>query len=109
MQSQRVRRSVQYMSGTPLSPKMWAGNRLYRKRLYRIVLYVWAVAFAIVGSAIAAEPVRILFIGNSFTYGSGTDVKTYRPETVTDLNNGKVGEFQHCSRPSLLRPTSTTT
>lgn len=33
----------------------------------------------------------ILFIGNSFTFGSGTPVKEWHPETVTDLNGTKIG------------------
>jgi hypothetical protein len=32
-----------------------------------------------------------LFIGNSFTYGAGSDVHHYRPETVTDVNGEGVG------------------
>ncbi|MEP0354504.1 PEP-CTERM sorting domain-containing protein [Paraglaciecola sp.] len=34
---------------------------------------------------------KVLFIGNSFTYGYGSSVKFYRPDYVTDLNNEKVG------------------
>ncbi len=33
----------------------------------------------------------ILFIGNSFTYGWGSPVRHYRPDTVTDLNSEGVG------------------
>lgn len=33
----------------------------------------------------------VLFIGNSFTYGAGTPVQKWRPETVTDLNNTGIG------------------
>jgi hypothetical protein len=40
------------------------------------------------GSA-AAE--RILFIGNSFTYGAGSAVRFYRNDTVNDLNGDGVG------------------
>lgn len=29
---------------------------------------------------------RILFIGNSFTYGQGSVLKSYRPDTIIDLN-----------------------
>jgi len=29
----------------------------------------------------------VLFIGNSFTYGHGSPVRSYRSDTVTDLNN----------------------
>ena len=37
----------------------------------------------------AAE--RVLFIGNSFTFGSGSAVRFYRNDTVTDLNDEGVG------------------
>ncbi len=37
----------------------------------------------------AAE--RVLFIGNSFTYGAGSAVRFYRNHTVTDLNDDGVG------------------
>jgi hypothetical protein len=37
----------------------------------------------------AAE--RVLFIGNSFTYGAGSAVRFYRNDTVTDLNDEGVG------------------
>ncbi|MFN0120580.1 MAG: PEP-CTERM sorting domain-containing protein [Blastocatellia bacterium] len=33
----------------------------------------------------------VLFIGNSFTFGSGTPVQIWRPETVTDLNGTGIG------------------
>jgi hypothetical protein len=64
----------------------------------RIAFCAVVMASAIVRDTIAAEPVKILFIGNSFTYGAGTAVKTYRPATVTDLNDGKVGGV-----PSLFK------
>ena len=34
---------------------------------------------------------NILFVGNSFMYGAGSPVQSYRPETVTDLNGTKMG------------------
>jgi hypothetical protein len=37
------------------------------------------------------DAVRILFIGNSLTFGAGTGVQTYHPETVTDLNGQHIG------------------
>ena len=43
----------------------------------------------LVGHAQAAT--RILFIGNSFTYGAGSAVMTFRPELVHDLNNDHAG------------------
>ncbi len=49
-----------------------------------------AALFASVsGGAAAAE--RILFIGNSFTYGAGSAVRYYASHTVTDLNREGVG------------------
>ena len=33
----------------------------------------------------------MLFIGNSFTFGSGSPVRFYRADTVTDLNNEGIG------------------
>ena len=47
-----------------------------------------ALSFAATTSA-AAE--RVLFIGNSFTFGSGSAVRFYRNDTVTDLNDEGVG------------------
>jgi hypothetical protein len=39
----------------------------------------------------AADGGSILFVGNSFTFGSGSAVHYYRSQTVTDLNNEGVG------------------
>ena len=42
----------------------------------------------------AAQPVfakTILFVGNSFTFGELSPVKTFRANTVTDLNNAGIG------------------
>jgi len=39
----------------------------------------------------AADAGSILFVGNSFTFGSGSAVHYYRNNTVTDLNNEGVG------------------
>jgi hypothetical protein len=39
----------------------------------------------------AAAPESILFVGNSFTFGSGSAARYYRSETVTDLNGEKQG------------------
>ncbi|MEO8680734.1 MAG: DUF4886 domain-containing protein [Vicinamibacterales bacterium] len=46
------------------------------------------VAFAITGSAAGTS---VLFIGNSFLFGSGSAVRFYRADTVTDLNNEGIG------------------
>lgn len=49
------------------------------------------VAFsALASSAVAAAPITILFVGNSFTYGNAT-VKVFQSHTVTDLNGTKIG------------------
>src|SRR5688572_7639658 len=38
-----------------------------------------------------AAPQSVLFIGNSFLFGSGSAVRFYRAETVTDLNKEGIG------------------
>jgi hypothetical protein len=43
------------------------------------------------GMAEAQERQTILFIGNSFTFGSGSAVRYWRAHTVTDLNNEGIG------------------
>lgn len=43
------------------------------------------------GNAGAAASINILFIGNSFLFGSGSAVRFYRADTVTDLNNEGIG------------------
>ena len=47
------------------------------------------LATGVVGRA--ADGGSILFVGNSFTFGSGSAVHYYRNHTVTDLNNEGVG------------------
>src|SRR5262249_978258 len=49
-----------------------------------------AVALAAMAPPPAA-PTTILFIGNSFTFGEGSLVKTWRPDSVTDLNHEGIG------------------
>ncbi len=34
---------------------------------------------------------RVVFVGNSFTFGAGSPVRLYRAETVTDLNGEGIG------------------
>jgi hypothetical protein len=46
-------------------------------------------ALVLAAPSYAAE--RVLLIGNSFTYGSGSAVRFYRNETVTDLNDEGIG------------------
>jgi hypothetical protein len=48
---------------------------------------------ALLASTVAAAQTddSILFVGNSFTYGAGSPVRFFHPETVTDLNNQGIG------------------
>ena len=43
------------------------------------------------GTSGAAAGTSVLFIGNSFLFGSGSAVRFYRADTVTDLNNEGIG------------------
>lgn len=43
------------------------------------------------GSTGHAAGKSVLFVGNSFTFGSGSSVRFYRSDTVTDLNNEGIG------------------
>jgi hypothetical protein len=43
------------------------------------------------GITSTAAGTSVLFIGNSFTFGSGSAVRFYRADTVTDLNNEGIG------------------
>jgi hypothetical protein len=50
-----------------------------------------ALLVVALGHAGAAAGTSILFVGNSFTFGSGSAVRFYRADTVTDLNNEGIG------------------
>jgi hypothetical protein len=53
---------------------------------------VFALILLVAASAAQAqERPSLLFIGNSFTYGSGSAVRYYRSGTVTDLNDEGIG------------------
>lgn len=57
-----------------------------------IQLRHWVTGLAL--SVLAVAPAwaeRILFVGNSFTFGAGSPVKTFRPDSVRDLNHTGVG------------------
>ena len=43
------------------------------------------------GTTAAAAGTSVLFIGNSFLFGSGSAVRFYRADTVTDLNHEGIG------------------
>ncbi|MEP9402403.1 DUF4886 domain-containing protein [Sphingomonas silueang] len=49
------------------------------------------LAFALTGAALPAAARDILFVGNSFTFGAGSPVERYRPDSVTDLNGEGIG------------------
>src|SRR4051794_7873297 len=59
------------------------------RRLCLVVVTVVASGALVVASPPA--PASILFIGNSFTFGQGSIVHTWRPNTVTDLNKEGIG------------------
>jgi hypothetical protein len=52
------------------------------------IRYFSALAILLASTVAQAQAARsILFIGNSFTYGAGSAVRFFHPETVTDLND----------------------
>ena len=56
--------------------------------------YATAIVASLVlalGETGTAAGTSVLFIGNSFTFGSGSAVRYYRADTVTDLNNEGIG------------------
>ena len=52
----------------------------------RTALALVVGALLATGGTAAAAATSVLFIGNSFLFGSGSAVRFYRAETVTDLN-----------------------
>lgn len=67
----------------------FAFTRVHRATRRAFVVVTAATAFGWAGATQAAE--TILFIGNSFTYAQGSAVKTFRPDSVTDLNGSHIG------------------
>jgi hypothetical protein len=63
-------------------------HRVRQRGVWRAVLGV-ALAFSL--PAAPAVAASILFIGNSFTFAHGSPVRSYRPNTVTDLNRQGIG------------------
>lgn len=57
------------------------------KRFFFFPLYLLFVCIPYVATA----NTKVLFVGNSFTFGYGSPVKYYRASTVTDLNNEAIG------------------
>jgi len=62
-----------------------------KRRLAPFIVRIAAAVLGIAGSHAAASAETILFVGNSFTFGAGSPVQHYRPESVTDLNHDSVG------------------
>ncbi len=62
--------------------------------MLRLLLTLTAVSLA----TCPASARDILFIGNSFTFGAGSPVERYRPDSVTDLNDDGIGGV-----PALFR------
>ena len=60
-----------------------------------LITLVVGLSLAVAGATVSAAGTSILFIGNSFTFGSGSAVRFYRNNTVTDLNNEGVGGVRH--------------
>src|SRR6185503_19380118 len=60
-------------------------------RAMRWFLTVTAAIVLSLSVASAQSGTSVLFIGNSFTFGSGSAVRFYRADTVTDLNNEGIG------------------
>ena len=56
----------------------------------RVWIVVTLVALGL-SVAQAQSSTSVLFLGNSFTFGFGSPVRFYRPDTVTDLNNEGIG------------------
>jgi hypothetical protein len=54
-------------------------------------LVIVAAIGAVAGGAMAQSGPSVLFVGNSFTFGSGSPVRFYRSTTVTDLNGEGIG------------------
>lgn len=55
----------------------------YIKLFFIILIAIATPAFA--------QSKKILFVGNSFTYGATASAEFFHPETVTDLNKGNIG------------------
>src|SRR5262249_42743157 len=62
-------------------------------RVYALAMRLTILAAAVVLAATAAPPAvpSVLFIGNSFTFGEGSPLKTWRPDSVADLNHEGIG------------------
>ena len=57
----------------------------------KLILASTAAAMLALGGTGLAAGTSVLFVGNSFLFGSGSAVRFYRADTVTDLNNEGIG------------------
>lgn len=71
---------------TEFNAKLWQNNLPIRCTMKKIILLFLAIT-----AVQSHAETDVLFIGNSFTYGWGSAVRHYRPDTVTDLNAEGVG------------------
>ncbi len=99
------------------------GQWITKSKFLSVIALKFALAFALEGSALVAQPLpaatprrvtaapiathskpmgNVLFIGNSFLFGYGSDVLFYRAQTVTDLNGSGYGGV-----PALFKSFST--
>src|SRR6476661_2737894 len=60
-------------------------------RFMKVTSALIAMLVLALGSIGHAAGESVLFVGNSFTFGSGSAVRFYRNDTVTDLNNEGIG------------------
>src|SRR3982750_2850470 len=59
--------------------------------LTRLTAALVAATLLVSSPAVSATAIRVLFIGNSFTFAYGSPVRYYRADTVTDLNGEGTG------------------
>jgi hypothetical protein len=64
-------------------------TRLQSAFIAPFIARIFALIFVVCGGN--AQAASILFVGNSFTYGHGSPVRSFRPDSVTDLNRQGMG------------------
>jgi hypothetical protein len=64
-------------------------SHYFQKSLVRLTGML--TLFCVVSSVMATEPPKVLFIGNSFTFGYGSASIVYRADSISDLNNNGGG------------------
>ena len=82
----RITLALEHRVALSLASADWLGSHCMRFRSSLVASCVW-----LLGACDTATAERVLFIGNSFTYGSGSAVRFYRSDTVTDLNDEGIG------------------